>query len=36
MNLEAAAHLSAANASELELSLGKIFAHGANLEQDTN
>ena len=31
MNLEAAAHLSAANASELELSLGKIFAHGANL-----
>ena len=31
MNLESAAHLSAANASELELSLRKIFAHGANL-----
>ena len=31
MNLETAAHLSAANAGELELSLRKIFAHGANL-----
>ena len=31
MNLETAAHLSAANAGELERSLAKIFAHGANL-----
>ncbi len=31
MNLDTTAHLSTANASELERSLAKIFAHGANL-----
>ena len=31
MNLDTAAHLPAANANELERSLAKIFAHGANL-----